>query len=267
MSELIGIIPAAGRGTRLSTLPCSKELFPLGYEEVLQGGERCFRPRVVSQYILELMREAGVRRVFIVLGPGKDDIIEHYGDGKRFGLEIAYLYQEKLTGIPAALCLALPWIGRETILFGMPDTIIEPRRAFSVLLDRHVEREADLTMGLFKTDSPERFGMVDLIDDRPVRCIDKPLQSATEYMWGIAAWSWRFGDLIKEYVRANGQRASEMVLTDTFQMAIERGLSVEAVRFDDGVYIDIGTPADLLRAVKEYGALWHGLAMPGRVET
>ena len=30
--EIIGVIPAAGRATRLGPLPCSKELFPVGFQ-------------------------------------------------------------------------------------------------------------------------------------------------------------------------------------------------------------------------------------------
>jgi hypothetical protein len=32
MSGILGIIPAAGMGNRLAPFPCSKELFPVGYQ-------------------------------------------------------------------------------------------------------------------------------------------------------------------------------------------------------------------------------------------
>ena len=43
---LVGIIPAAGKGTRLSPFPCPKELFPVGYQDYQQGDEIQRRPSV-----------------------------------------------------------------------------------------------------------------------------------------------------------------------------------------------------------------------------
>ena len=53
--QLVGIIPAAGRGTRLAPLPFSKELFPLGYQQVKIDDRIQWRPKVVSQYMIEQM--------------------------------------------------------------------------------------------------------------------------------------------------------------------------------------------------------------------
>jgi len=31
IEEVVGIIPASGRATRIAPLPCSKELYPVGF--------------------------------------------------------------------------------------------------------------------------------------------------------------------------------------------------------------------------------------------
>jgi glucose-1-phosphate thymidylyltransferase len=36
---------------------------------------------------------------------------------------------------------------------------------------------------------------------------------------------------------------------DVVQAALEQGMSVDAVRFDEGTYLDIGTPDDLHEAL------------------
>ena len=43
--SLVGLIPAAGKGTRLHPLPFSKELYPIGYLEVIVDGEKKLRPK------------------------------------------------------------------------------------------------------------------------------------------------------------------------------------------------------------------------------
>ena len=52
--EVIGLVPAAGQGTRISPLPCSKELYPVGFRQVDEKGT--VQPKVVCHYLLEKMR-------------------------------------------------------------------------------------------------------------------------------------------------------------------------------------------------------------------
>ena len=138
MSEsLIGLVPAAEKGIRLAPFPCPKELFPVGYQDYPLPGRVEKRPKVISQYLIENILHAGVKKLLVVLGPGKHDIMSHYGDGSRHGCEIAYLFQEQLTGMPGALDLAHDWASEATVLFGMPDTIIEPKDAFKRMLADH----------------------------------------------------------------------------------------------------------------------------------
>ena len=60
--EVIGVIPAGGRATRLGTLPCSRELFPVGFHGT--DGSTGLRPKPIGQYLLEYFRQVGVRRAF-----------------------------------------------------------------------------------------------------------------------------------------------------------------------------------------------------------
>jgi glucose-1-phosphate thymidylyltransferase len=48
--EIVGVIPAGGQATRLAHLPCSKELFPIGWH--VDNNDNV-KPKVVSQYLLE----------------------------------------------------------------------------------------------------------------------------------------------------------------------------------------------------------------------
>lgn len=249
---VVGVIPAASKGTRLAPMPFNKLLLPIGYQQVKVGSEVLVRPKPVFQYIVEGMIAAGVQRLFVVICAETEPLMEYLGDGHAWGLEIAYLYQEELRGIPFALDLARPWLTDEVVVFGMPDTIIRPRDALARVLDDHAQSGAALTLGAFPTDRPSKFGMLALDeDDRVLASIDKPANSSLRYLWGFAAWGPVLGGLLSDYV-AGFSAPREALFSDVIQLAVDRGLPVKAVRFDDGDYTDIGTIEDLQAAVGNY---------------
>ena len=53
--ETIGLIPAGGQGNRISPIPCSKEIYPIGFDESEEA-----RPKAVCHYLLEKMRFAEI---------------------------------------------------------------------------------------------------------------------------------------------------------------------------------------------------------------
>jgi glucose-1-phosphate thymidylyltransferase len=252
-SEIIGIVPAAGKGTRLAPFPSPKELFPIGYQDYRIDGIVQKRPKVISQYLIENIIKAGASKLFIILGEDKHEIMRYYGDGHRFGVEIAYLYQENITGMPGAINLAHNWQNNSTVIFGMPDTIIEPHSFFSDLLKKHVEWKADLTLGLFPTENPSKFGMVDIDEDNNIRkIIDKPKQTSLKYMWGGACWSPVFSNILNSYLEEHRYKGKENLLGDVFTSAIENKLVVKGLLFSDGRYFDIGTADELDLALKKF---------------
>jgi glucose-1-phosphate thymidylyltransferase len=251
--NLIGIIPAAGKGTRLAPFPCPKELFPIGFQDYLVKGQLEKRPKVVSQYIIENMIEAGVRKILIIIGQGKQDVVEYYGDGSRFGVQIGYIYQEQLNGMPAAIDLARPWLHQATIVFGMPDTIITPITALKDLLADHISSQADLSLGLFKTDRPHKFGMVECDNqNRVISTIDKPLNTNLTHMWGACCWSPKFTELLNSFANNAKGNDRETVLGDVFNEAIHKQFNVRGYHIANGRYIDIGTADELNVALREF---------------
>ncbi len=253
MNNLIGLIPAAGKGTRLAPFPCAKELFPIGYQDYEIKGRLERRPKVVSQYLFEELVIAGASKIFIILGDGKDDIMSYYGDGQRFGAQVCYLYQAELKGMPFALDLAYPWLNGETVIFGMPDTIVEPTSAFRELVDCHQATAADVTLGLFATDTPSKFSMVELDDtDRVLYNVDKPTETNLRYTWGICCWGPNFTELMHQFLREVSYTGKEVVLTQVFTEALRQNLKIQGYRFDHGQYLDIGTADELDVALRKF---------------
>lgn len=251
METLVGIIPAGGRGSRLAPYPGPKELIPVGWQPYAANGEVHRRPKVVSQYVVEGMALAGTTQILMIVGEHKYDLLRYYASGERFGLSVSYLFQEGALGMVHAIDLAYPWVRDARILFGMPDTILHPATAFSRLLAHHQGRAADLTLGLFSTTRPEKFGMV-AVDPtgRVTFHEDKPRRTTLQLMWGCAIWEPVFSELIHAMrCRADpGAQASELVLGRVIDEALAQGLHVAGYHFADGFYVDIGTYDELLEA-------------------
>src|SRR6478672_11343388 len=93
-----GIVPAAGRGSRIQPLAFSKELLPVGSRT--EGAAE--RPCAVSEYLLERMVLGGVDKICFVISPGKSDIMEYFG-ASYAGVSIVYVIQPQ----PAGLCDAV----------------------------------------------------------------------------------------------------------------------------------------------------------------
>jgi glucose-1-phosphate thymidylyltransferase len=254
--RITGVVPAAGRGTRLWPYPCPKELFPIGYEEYNINGMIQKRPKVISHYLIERMVAAGAYRIIFILGENKQDVMRYYGDGRRFNAEIVYRYQEEPKGMPYALDLARNLAAGDVVIFGMPDVIFDPKDAFAQLLDRHFADQNDLTLGLFPTTTPQKFGMVELdAEGHVTSVIDKPQRTTLKYLWGLAVWSDAFANELSKFIDMNRASEQEIVLGDAFGLAINDGLKVKGTIFQTGRYIDIGTPEGLDEAIRTFSIL------------
>jgi glucose-1-phosphate thymidylyltransferase len=177
--------------------------------------------------------------------------MRYYGDGRRFGIHISYLMVEELIGMPYTLNIAYPWVSGATVVFGMPDTIFKPINAFGQMLAQHRKLKADVTLGLFPTDQPWRLSMVKFdSENRVISVTDKPAASELKHTWGCGCWGEKFTELLNSRMPADKLQRGEVVLADFFNMAVSEKLDVRALAFNDGEYIDIGSPQDLEWAVK-----------------
>ncbi|HKA90443.1 MAG TPA: sugar phosphate nucleotidyltransferase [Haliangiales bacterium] len=241
--EPIGLIPAAGRGTRLG-LPYPKELQPL----IRPGG---FKP--VAQLALEVLRRAGARHIVFVVNASKHLLLQHFGGGERFGVDISYVVQERVTegvaspGLVDAIDAAHHLTRGRTVVFAMADTIVRPADALARMLAAAAPDD-DLMMGLFPARRPEAMGMVEVEPSgRVVRVVDKPAKTDLHHGWGVLAWRPRFGEHLHERVRA-GAGDLAAICNDAFA----RGLRGRGTIFADGRFADLGTYEDIVETERWY---------------
>lgn len=264
--RVIGLIPAAGQGTRISPLPMSKELFPIGFQTV--GDRPGLRPKVVCQYLLEKMRLAGITEAILILRPGKWDIPAYLGDGAQLQMHLAYLTVHVPFGVPFSLNQAYPFIQDAIVATGFPDILFHPDHAYQALLNHLNHSDADVVLGVFPTDQPEKVGVVDWdASGRVSQIIEKSPHTTLRHMWAIAVWQPTFTHFLHNFIQARQQEwigdqvpqlmstipsQTEIPIGDVVQAAIHAGLRVEAEVFADGTYLDIGTSENLIAAVHQF---------------
>ncbi len=223
-----GIVPAAGRGSRIQPLAFSKELLPVGSRH----DDGTDRPCAVSEYLLERLILGGADKICFVISPGKSDILEYFGD--HYGTaELAYVVQPDASGLCDAVFRARTVVGQhEDVIVGLPDTVWFPKAALQSLPD------ADLSFLLFPVEHPEFFDAVVLDGDHVTEIQVKQPNATSRWIWGAfrmsargfrelqALWSGRerrdeyFGTLVNAYLSAGG-----------------RGIGVKAGES----YVDVGT--------------------------
>lgn len=255
----LGIVPAAGGGSRLWPYRATKELIQVGYESVTTGdGTTQPVPKAAIDHVLDAMRRGGVDSAFVVLSPVKWEVFRYLGSGGQRDMRVGYLCQEEPKGMPHALDLAYPFVGDRTVCMGMPDTLLQPADCFARLLAFHEKQDADLSLGLFPVADPRAFAPVVLDPDtgRVLDIVDKPEVPPVSTVWGIAAWSPAFGELLHEFVRTpEAGAAGEGLLSEAFLLAARSDrLRVFGLAFDTGQYHDIGTPAGLVQVRRRFEA-------------
>src|SRR5579875_511231 len=224
-----GIIPAAGRGSRIQPLAFSKELLPVG-SQVEDGSER---PRAVSEYLVERMIRGGADKLCFVISPGKSDILEYYGS-RLWGADIAYVVQPNPGGLCDAVFRAAPLITEsETVIVGLPDTVWSPEDALTHLPDDQ------LSFLLFPVEKPELFDAVVTDDHGSVKRIDvKRRDAGSHWIWGAFKMPGTvFHELHSIWCRPERRDEYFGTLVNAW---LEEGGRAVGVRAGRG-YVDVGT--------------------------
>jgi glucose-1-phosphate thymidylyltransferase len=258
--EIVGLVPAAGTGSRLGQLPCSKELLPVGFQNNRAGTQ--MHAKVVSHYLMERMQRAKVSKVFVILRKGKWDIPAYFGDGKNLGISLAYLMMDLPFGVPYTLDQAYPFVKDSLVVFGFPDILFEPKDAYEQLLETQNKSGSDIVLGIYQADQPHLMDMVDIDNLGCVKRIDiKPASTDLQYTWIIAAWTPVFTRYMHDYVFEQKAKLNsdhpfqpnsddkELHLGQVIDSAIQNGIQIETVIFSQNAYLDIGNPKNLKKAL------------------
>jgi len=234
-----GLIPAAGGGTRLGpfTNAIPKELLPVG-------------DKAVIEHVIEAMKLAGITEIVIVVSPHKHGLSDYLGSGRRFGVKFIYVVQDERKGLADAVFSGEHVIdGSFVVVLG--DNFFRPKEFLRDLISYHLNEGADATIGVAEVEDVTRHGIILPEGDRIADIIEKPsIKEAPSTLGSIGAYVFErsiFDAIRKTKPGYNG----EYQLTDSIKVAVDEGRRVFYKEID-GIHIDVGTPADLMRANKWY---------------
>ena len=249
---LIGLLPAAGRGLRFGATPSIKELLPLPLRD-----ERA-ESRPICEVALRSIQGAGAERCVVVIAPDKTEIARVLGNGAHLNLPLSYVVQPEPEGLPQAVCVASSALADHDVVLALPDTVMLPLDAVASVHQHRLHTGADLCLGVFPVDEPERLGPVELDGaGQIVEIHDKPARPPANNSWGVASWTPAFTAFCVEWERS-AATDRERALGHVFEAARRSGMRVVARQFPDGALLDVGTPRGLdatLRVLAERGLI------------
>jgi len=234
-SELIGVILAAGRGTRMYpfNLKIPKPLLPV-----------CNKP--LLEYQIEAMVSLGIKKLVIVIGHLGFELTRQLGDGSRFGLSIEYYEQERLLGIAHAVGQLEPQIQGPFLLM-LGDIFFQFDNLESIVIEMQCKQAAAVLAVREEEDAAAvRKNFAILLDEEGYvqRVIEKPRYSKSRLKGcGLYLFAPSIFDAIRRTPRS--AMRDEYEITDSIQILIDDDLPVavsRCVTWD----MNLTSPSDLL---------------------
>ena len=159
-----GIILAGGKGTRMSPLTkaVNKQLLPI-YDKPL------------IFYPLSILMLANIKDILIIVNKGQlyqyKKIIP---DGKKLGIKITYLEQDKPRGLPDAFVIGEKFIGKDNVAMILGDNFFYGQNLTSKLI-KNTKLKKGARVVLHKVTKPDVFGVAKINKNKKIVSIkEKP---------------------------------------------------------------------------------------------
>jgi dTDP-glucose pyrophosphorylase/CBS domain-containing protein len=156
---LDGFIMAGGFGKRLMPLTenCPKPMLPVSGRPILE-------------HLVRKLSAAGIQHVSISTHYLAESIVEHFHDGKDFGVHIEYVAEDRPMGTAGALARAS--VGDLPLLVINGDILTSID--FRAMLEFHREHSADMTVAVQQYEVQIPYGVISTEGIDAVRIVEKP---------------------------------------------------------------------------------------------
>lgn len=222
------VIMAGGLGTRLGdvTKTCPKPMIPINGKPILH-------------IVLESFICSGFSEFYITVNYLKEQIIDYFGDGSRFGVEINYVIEDKPLGTAGSLALLR---GKVISSFVLVNADVLSTVDFSSILDSHLSSNASATIVVREDSRRLPFGVVKEENGFVTDIFEKPVIKS----------------LVNAGVYVFNSSALDMVPDSTFYDApslildlINDGQQVKCFPLYE-YWIDVGRPESLSQATSDW---------------
>ena len=222
--EIIGIVLAAGKGTRMKTKK-SKVVHKIYGKELVAR-------------VVETAYKAGIKDIISVVGHRKEEVEKVLGDS------VKYAYQEELLGTGHTVMQAIPYLkgkkGKVVVLYG--DVPLIRPETIKKLISKSVKDREYATMLTAIYDNPTGYGRVIRDIGGNVKAVveEKDATEEEKYITEINAGVYCFD--IEELILALEKLTpnnvqGEYYLTDVIKIMNEKGLKTGAVIVEDNTEI------------------------------
>ena len=229
-----GIILAGGMGTRMSPLTkaVNKQLLPI-YDKPL------------IFYPLSILMLAKIRDVLIIVNKGQ---LEQYKklipNGKKLGMKINYIEQDKPRGLPDAFILGKNFIKNDNVAMILGDNFFYGQ-SLSKTLFNCVKIKRGAKIVLHKVANPEKFGVATVKGKKIVSLKEKPKKSKSN----LAVTGLYFFDnkVIKYAEKLKPSKRNELEIVDLLNKYRKTSqLSAEFIG-RGGAWLDTGSIEDFYK--------------------
>ena len=158
-----GIILAGGMGTRMSPLTkaVNKQLLPI-YDKPL------------IFYPLSILMLAKIKDVLIIVNKGQlDQYKKIIPNGKKLGIKITYIEQDKPRGLPDAFILGEHFIKKQSVAMILGDNFFYGQ-SLSKMLNKCIKINKGAKVILHKVLDPEKFGVAKIKKNKILAIKEKP---------------------------------------------------------------------------------------------
>ena len=221
--SVTALVMAGGLGTRLKSLTekLPKPMLPVG-------------DRPLMEHIIDQIRGAGIETVSISTHYMPQAIVEHFGDGDRFGVKIDYVEEGHPLGTAGAIGLLNELQSPLLVMNGDILTRVD-LRAFSAY---HRENDALMTVAVRKYDVQVPYGVVETNGSMLDRIVEKPVHS-----FFVNAGIY----LMEPAVQGHIERGQRLDMTDLIERLLDAGERIAVFPVLE-YWLDIGQPEDYERA-------------------
>ncbi len=222
------VLLAAGRGTRMRDLTST---LPKPMIEV--------RGKPILQHIIEGLREAGVRRILVIVGYRGDVVRNFFSDGSRFGIQIEYSEQLVQDGTGRVVELARDFSGAAPFLLSYGDILVDPANYWR-LVDLADETEA--LISVTRGEDVSKGGAVFVNDAMEMTDLrEKPAPGEPTSPW-YNAGIYAFRSSIYDFTaKLQPSPRGEYELTDAVRALGFSGKKIKAVEIS-GAWADVRDP-------------------------
>ena len=229
-----GIILAGGMGTRMSPLTkaVNKQLLPI-YDKPL------------IFYPLSILMLAKIKNILIIVNKGQ---LSQYkmllGDGKKLGVKISYVEQDKPRGLPDAFLIGKNFIKNDKVAMILGDNFFYGQSLTKTLLDC-VKIKNGCKVILHKVINPEKFGIAKVKNKKIILIKEKP----KKFISDLAVTGLYFFDnnVIKYSTELKPSKRKELEITDLLNKYRKKNKLTAEYIGRGGAWLDTGSIDDFYK--------------------